>query len=122
MAYDEGLAERIREVLQDRADVEEKIMFGGLCYMVSNHMCCGIVKDTLMARVGPNNYEKCLAQKHVSEMDFTGKAMKGMVYVSPKGFESDSDLTKWIGICTDFVESLPPRKLKPKERKHKKKY
>ena len=75
MSFDEGLAERIREQLQDRSDVEEKKMFGGLCFMVSNHMCCGIVKDTLMARVGPDNYEGCLAEKHASEMDFTGKAM-----------------------------------------------
>lgn len=112
MSYDEGLAERIREQLLDRHDVEEKKMFGGLCFMVSNHMCCGIVKDTLMARVGPNNYAKCLARKHVSEMDFTGRAMKGMVYVSPEGIESDKNLAEWIGICTDFIESLPAKKPK----------
>lgn len=112
MSYDEGLAERIRELFQDRADVEEKKMFGGLCFMVSNHMCCGIVNETLMARVGPDNYEKCLAKKHASEMDFTGKAMKGMVYVSPQGFESDLNLAKWVSICTGFVESLPPKKPK----------
>jgi len=110
MPYDEGLAERIREKLQDRTDVEEKRMFGGLCFMVSNHMCCGIVKETLMARVGSDSYEKCLANRHASEMDFTGKAMKGMVYVSPEGFESDGDLAKWLSVCTDFVESLPAKK------------
>lgn len=112
MSYDESLAERIRELLQNRNDVEEMKMFGGLCYMVSNHMCCGIVKETLMARVGPSNYERCLANKHASEMDFTGKAMKGMIYVSPQGLESDSDLAEWISICTGFVESLPPKKPK----------
>ena len=112
MSFDEGLAERIREQLQDRTDVEEKRMFGGLCFMVSNHMCCGIVKDTLMARVGPENYEECLTKKHVSEKDFTGKAMKGMVYVAPEGIESDYSLAKWIGICSSFVESLPPKKRK----------
>ena len=63
MAYDEGLAQRIREQLQDRFDVEEKKMFGGLCFMVSDHMCCGIVNDTLMARVGPDNYKQCLAKE-----------------------------------------------------------
>ena len=112
MAYDEGLAERIREHFQGRNNVEEKKMFGGLCFMVSNHMCCGIVKDTLMARVGPDNYENCLAAKHAGEMDFTGKAMKGMVYVSPKGIESDTDLANWIDRCLTFVESLPAKKLK----------
>ena len=112
MSFDEGLAERIREQLQDRHDVEEKKMFGGLCFMVSNHMCCGIVKDTLMARVGPDNYEKCLAKKYATEMDFTGKAMKGLVYVAPDGIESDEDLAGWLYNCLSFVESLPAKKLK----------
>ena len=112
MSYDEGLAERLREQFQNHADVEEKKMFGGLCFMVSNHMCCGIVKDTLMARVGPHNYEKCLAKKHASEMDFTGKAMKGMVYVAPEGIESDTELAKWVYVCSTFVDSLPPKKPK----------
>jgi hypothetical protein len=93
--------------LQDRIDVEEKKMFGGLCFMVSNHMCCGIEKDTLMARVSPHNYAECLTRKHVREMDFTGNAMIGMVYISPEGIESDDNLAKWLKICTTFVESLP---------------
>ena len=112
MAYDEGLAQRIRELLEGRPDVEEKKMFGGLCFMVSHHMSCGIVKDTLMARVGPNNYEKCLDMEHASEMDFTGKAMKGMIYVSPEGLDSDTELASWIHTCVDFVKSLPPKKPK----------
>ncbi len=112
MSYDEGLAERIRDYFQQRGDVEEKKMFGGLCFMVSNHMCCGIVKDSLMLRVGRDNYEACLAMKHASEMDFTGKAMKGMVYVAPEGFESDQDLVEWLCRGTAFVESLPAKKPK----------
>lgn len=112
MSYDEGLAERIRELFQDRSDVEEKKMFGGLCYMVSRHMCCGIVKDTLMARVGPANYEKCLSRKHAGEMDFTGKALKGMVYVSPEGLESDESLSEWVSLCVSFIKSLPEKKPK----------
>ena len=80
--------------------------------MVSQHMCCGIVKETLMTRVGPDNYERCLAMKHASEMDFTGKAMKGMIYVSPAGLESDENLAMWLNICTGFVNSLPPKKPK----------
>ena len=112
MSYDEGLAQRIREQFEDRRDVEEKKMFGGLCFMVSNHMGCGIVGDTLMARVGPDHYEKCLNHEHASEMDFTGKAMKGMVYVAPQGIESDVELEYWLSLCTSFVESLPPKKPK----------
>ena len=110
MAYDEGLAQRLREVFAERSDVEEKKMFGGLCFMASRHMCCGIMGDTLMARVGPDNYETCLAGEHASQMDFTGRAMKGMVYVAPAGIESDSELARWVGLCTDFVATLPPKK------------
>jgi len=109
MSYDEGLAERIRDQFRDRDDIEEKRMFGGLCFMVSNHMCCGIVNDTLMARVGPNNYDQCLEEKHASEMDFTGRAMKGFVYVAPEGIESDEALEKWVGLCTGFIETLPAK-------------
>jgi hypothetical protein len=112
MAYDEGLAQRIREQLQDRLDVKEKKMFGGVCFMVSNHMCCGIVKDKLMARIGPDNYENCLSKEYISEMDFTGKAMKGMIYIAPKGIESDKDLKEWLDYCLDFVKSLPEKKSK----------
>jgi len=115
VAYDEGLAERLREQFQHRTDVEIKKMFGGLCFMVSNHMCCGIVGDTLMGRVAPDLYENYLSMDHVSEMDFTGKAMKGMIYVSPAGFESDSDLTFWVNTCIKFVESLPPKKPRKKK-------
>ena len=112
MAYDEDLAQRINQYFNGRDDVEVKKMFGGLCYMVSNHMCCGIVDDTLMARVGPDAYDKCLTKPHAKEMDFTGKAMKGMVYVTSKGISSDADLKKWLGICEKFIKSLPPKKQK----------
>jgi len=112
MAYDEGLAHRLREHFQDRLDVEVKKMFGGLCFMVSNHMCCGIVGDTLMARVGPEKYEECLSYQYAREMDFTGKALKGMVYVSPEGIESDEDLVHWVNLCESFIRSLPPKKPK----------
>lgn len=110
MAYDEGLTERIRMHFHERDDVEEKKMFGGLCYMLSQRMCCGNVKNTLMARTGPDNYEACLNRKHASVMDFTGKTMTGMVYVSPEGIESDADLAQWLTICSDFVDSLPAKK------------
>lgn len=109
MSYDETLARRIRKQLQSRKDVEEKKMFGGLCFMVSNHMCCGIVNDSLMARVGPDNYDSCLSMKQASEMDFTGKPMKGMVYVAPAGIKTEAQLKKWLTICTDFISTLPPK-------------
>lgn len=78
--------------------------------MVAGHMCCGIVKDSLMARVGPDVYEQCLAKNYASEMDFTGKPMKGIVYVTPEGLSTDKELKEWITICLEFIESLPPKK------------
>lgn len=109
MAYDEGLAQRIREQFQDRQDIKEKKMFGGLCFMVSDHMCCGIIDDNLMARVGPDKYESCLKKDYVREMDFTGKPLRGLVYVAPDGITAESDLKEWIAICTNFVGSLPAK-------------
>ncbi|MBJ7539122.1 TfoX/Sxy family protein [Marinomonas transparens] len=112
MAFDEGLAERVRGCFTSRNDVVEKKMFGGLCFMVSDHMCCGIVGDTLMGRVGPDNYEECLNREHVSKMDFTGKSMKGMIYVSAEGVAEDETLQYWVGLCLSFVTRLPPKKPK----------
>lgn len=110
MAYDEGLAQRIREHLQGTRNIEEKKMFGGLCFMVSRHMCCGIIKDKLMARVGPDNYEKLLKIAHAKKMDFTGKPMKGMIYVEPEGLQSEKELEFWVNKSLDFISTLPSKK------------
>ncbi len=109
MAFDEALERRLRSTFSDRKDVEVKKMFGGLCFMVSKHMCCGIVGDMLMARVGPEQYAKRLSEKYAREMDFTGKALKGMVYVTAEGIAKDADLQKWVDRCTKFISSLPSR-------------
>jgi hypothetical protein len=110
MAYDEGLAERIRLVVDERPGVTEKKMFGGLAFMLKDYMFCGVIDDKLMARVGLDNYVKSLAKAHVSEMDFTGRSMKGYVYVEPAGLESDADLQYWVDLCAQFVLTLPPKK------------
>lgn len=109
MAYDEGLAERIRHSLDGCEGVREKRMFGGLCFMVRGNMCCGIVDDTLMARIGADAYAEALESEHAREMDFTGKPMKGLVYVAPEGIEDDSELQLWIDRCLLFVNSLPAK-------------
>ncbi len=111
MAYDEGLAERLTAYFEGRDDVSTRKMFGGICFMVSGHMCCGIVADTLMARVGAEQYEQALGRPHAREMDFTGKSMKGFVYVSPEGIENDEDLADWVSLCETFVRSLPPKQV-----------
>ena len=109
MAYDEILAERIRDVFSERKDVEIKKMFGGLCFMVSNHMCCGITKNLLMARVGPEKYEEYLQNEHTQEMNFTGKTMKGLIYINPEGCQTEQQLNHWLNICLKYIESLPPK-------------
>ncbi len=109
MAYDERLAERIREVLRGRGDVFEKKMFGGLAFMVRGNMCCGVVGDDLMVRVGPDGYEAALERPHARPMDFTGKPLKGFVYVAPEGIATRPTLETWVGLARDFVETLPAK-------------
>jgi len=109
VAYDEGLAERIRLLLAGQADVREVTMFGGLCFMAGGNMACGIVGEELMVRVGADALAASLSQPHVRRMDFTGRPMKGMVYVAVKGFTEDADLARWIGRGIAYARSLPPK-------------
>ena len=112
MAFDEGLAQRLREALSSHQGIAEKKMFDGLAFMSRGYMFLGIVGDVLMARVGPEHYEEELSRPHVRAMDFTGKPMTGYVFVDPTGFENDSDLLDWVQRCHRFVQSLPPKKPK----------
>ena len=109
MPYDEGLAQRVREVFQDRSDVSEKKMFGGIAFMVRGHMCVGIVKDDLMVRVGPETYQDLVRKPHARRMDFTGRPMKGFVYVAPPGVETDADLQRWVGRGLAYATSVPAK-------------
>lgn len=109
MAYDEGTAQRLREALGESPEIVEKTMFGGIAFMMSGHMCCGVAGKVLMARVGPAQYERALSRPHAREMDFTGKPLRGFVYVDPGGFESDGALMSWISLCRSFVRTLPPK-------------
>jgi len=109
MAYDEGVAERLRELFARQPGVTEKKMFGGLAFMYRGHMLVGIIGESLMARVGPDAYVAALKRPFVREMDFTGKPMKGYVYVDPAGYESDEDLNSWVDRCLDFNASLPAK-------------
>ena len=109
MAYDEGLAERIRELLEDQVDFSEKKMFGGLAFMVRGNMSVGIVKSELMARVGAEQYEDCLSWAGAREMDFTGRSMKGMVFVASEALSEDEQLNRWLKASLKFVEQLPSK-------------
>jgi TfoX/Sxy family transcriptional regulator of competence genes len=97
MSYDEQLAARIRATLRTRTDVVEKKMFGGLCFMVNGKMCCGLTKTDFMVRVGSMHYEDALSQPHARPMDFTGRPLKGMVYVAPAGLRTAAALARWVG-------------------------
>ena len=109
MAYSENLADRIREALAHRPELTERQMFGGLSFMVGGNMCCGIVKDDLVVRVDPERYEKALARPHARPMDFTGRPLKGMVYVGPEGCGTDEELKHWLDQALSFALSLPPK-------------
>jgi len=106
MSYDEALAARIRKCLAGRTDVVEKKMFGGLCFMVGGAMCCGLTKSDFMVRVGPDKYDDALAQPHARPMDFTGRPLKGMVYVAPEGLRTESALAQWVQRGVEFVSEV----------------
>jgi TfoX/Sxy family transcriptional regulator of competence genes len=105
VAFDEHLAARIRSALASRTDVVEKRMFGGLAFMVNGRMCCGIVKNDLMLRVGASRQQAMLAKPHARVMDFTGRPSNGMIYVSPEGLRTDTALRSWLGEALEFVMS-----------------
>lgn len=109
MAYDAGLADRIRVVLADAPGVDERKMFGGIAFLLDGNMAVGIVGEELMVRVGPDAWADALAQPHAREMDFTGRSMKGFVYVSGEGVAEDADLSGWVAQGTEFAGSLPPK-------------
>ena len=92
MAFDEGLAERIRELIGTDSSMSERKMFGGLCFMSNGNMCFGVLGSEIMVRVGPDTYAVALQLPHAREMDFTGRSMRGMVYVDPDGISEDDEL------------------------------
>ena len=109
MAFDEGLAQRVREALAARPGITERRMFGGLAFLVDGRMFVGISGSKLMARVGVERYQDALAVPHVREMDFTGKPMKGYVYVDPQGLVEDKDLVAWVSWCSAYAATLPAK-------------
>lgn len=103
MAYDEHLADRLRMTLKGlNVQYIEKKMMGGLCFMVDDKMCVGIVRNDLMARIPPETYEKVITEPDCRPMDFTGKPMKDFVMIGPSGVDMDEDLEKWVQRCLDF--------------------
>lgn len=109
MASDETAIERVRRCFSARDDVCEKRMFGGVAFMHRGNMCVGISGDRLMARVGPEAYEAALARPGAAPMDFTGKPMRGFVFIAAEAYAEDDDLREWIALCKSFTATLPAK-------------
>lgn len=109
MHYDEKLVARLRNLLQDNANFEEKDMFGGHCFLINKHMCCGVIGDNLLARVGPRQYTKCTSQNYVKQFEYSGRPIADVVCVEAELTEDNEDLAGWLSMCQDFVGSLPEK-------------
>jgi TfoX/Sxy family transcriptional regulator of competence genes len=109
VAYDEPLAASIREVLARTDGVSERKMFGGIAFLHHGNMVCGVIGETLMLRLGAELADAALDEPHTRPMDFTGRPMKGMVYVDPPGIATDAALAAWVKRALGFAETLPPK-------------
>jgi hypothetical protein len=117
MAYDENLAKRIRGGFKKmKVRFEEKRMMGGLCFMVAGKMCVGVEKDRLMARIDPEIYDEALCKKGCVAMDFTGRPMRGFVFVNRPGLTTEGDLNAWLKLAVTFNPKAKAAKKKPAQK------
>ena len=115
MAFDEKLVNRIRESLADIKKVEEKYMFGGVCFMVNGKMCIGVVKDEMMCRIDPTLDEVVNEKTGCRPMDFTGRPMKGYIFVSHEGMKTKKNFEYWVSLCLEFNSKAKASKKKAKK-------
>lgn len=108
-AYDEALADRMRDHLGTSGDVVERKMFGGLTFMVNGHMCCGVSDDRIMVRLDPEEAERALEEPGASRFDATGRPLKGMLWVSPDTIQDDQTLEHWVQRAATHARSKPPK-------------
>jgi hypothetical protein len=109
MAYDEGLAQRIRERVEAMPGLSEMKAFGGLSFLVNGNMAVGVIKNEMMVRVGPEKFDDAVASPHARPFDMTGKPLKGWILVAPQGYAEDQDLDRWIEQGVAFAQTLPPK-------------
>ena len=109
MPYDENLAKQVSKTLAGISNLVEKRMFGGIGYLVNGNMACGVHKDCIIVRVGPEKYQAALEQPHTSVFDITGRPMTGWVMVAKDALHSEQDLGIWVRQGLDFASSLPPK-------------
>ncbi len=110
MNYDSQAAERVRQLLSERADVTEKRMVGGLSFLVNGAMCCGVTGTGLMIRIGADGRAQALAEPYARPVDFAGRALSGFICVDPAGFATDQALAAWVQRGLDFVSRLPAQR------------
>jgi TfoX/Sxy family transcriptional regulator of competence genes len=109
VAFSQSLAGRIRDALTCKKNTKEKKMFGGIGFLLNGNMLVGVWKDSLIVRLGPENGDEALRERHVRAFDITGKPMQGWVMVEPEGIEDDDQLKNWIERATAFVTTLPKK-------------
>lgn len=114
MPFNEKLAQRVRSTFAHLPNVEEKKMMGGLTFMVNKKMCVGVLRDDLMLRIDPEVYEMALQKKGCREMNFTGKPMKGFVFVSKEGTTDKKDFDYWMQLALEFNKKAKATKKKKK--------
>lgn len=115
MAFNEKIADRIREALIDQNNVLEKYMFGGVCFMVNDKMCIGVIKEDMMIRIDPALEEEVLSKNGCRVMDFQRRPMKGYFYIDAEGMRSKKDFDFWINLCLAFNKEAKPSKKKAKK-------
>ena len=105
---------QVRKALESQQGIREQKMFGGICFLHHGNMLCGLDNNLrLMIRVGPNQYERVLQMKHARKMDFTGRPMKGFIFVDPEGWKTTRGLHKWLTLGLSFTATLPKKRKKP---------
>jgi len=109
MAFDQALADRIREGFLTTTGISEKKMFGGIVFLLNGNICVGVWHDALIVRMGRSEAEAALYEPHVREFDVTGRPMAGWILVDPPGIENDRDLAEWLYRACDFVKTLPAK-------------
>ena len=109
MVYSEALADRVREVLAPNPDLSERRMFGGIGFMIAGNMCCGVMDEDLIVRLGPEEAERALGEPHARRFDFTGRPMKGFLFVAADGVAAEEALVGWVEASLAFASSLPAK-------------
>ncbi|MGI9021409.1 MAG: TfoX/Sxy family protein [Solirubrobacterales bacterium] len=109
MAYDERLAERVRAILSDEFGVTEQKMFGGLAFMLRGNMCCGVLGDELILRLGRDRVPGAIADEGLEQMDFTGRPMRAFAMAKPASLAAEEDLRRWVAEAVAFAGALPEK-------------